>query len=185
MLVEIHKSKSHGNYVICKCDNCNKEFRRKLFEVKTTLRQFCCRNCYEKFRVEYGISNETKIKIGMVNLGKKFSEEHKRKLSEAQIGEKGNNWKGGISEMRNKYHASYKPDHPLANKRGYVLNHRLIMEAFLGRYLKPEEVVHHINEDTLDNRLENLMLFANDKKHRAFHMELKRKQKCQMSLNSI
>ena len=54
------------------------------------------------------------------------------------------------------YYYIYKPDHPNANKMGYVAEHRLVAEEKIGRYLKENEVVHHINENKLDNRPENL-----------------------------
>ena len=59
-----------------------------------------------------------------------------------------------------------------------VLEHRLIMEREIGRPLRPEEVVHHINHDTLDNRIENLRLYANRSEHfRHGHPELAQRRK--------
>lgn len=51
----------------------------------------------------------------------------------------------------------YMPDHKHASK-GYVLEHRLIVEEHIGRELEPHETVHHINEIKTDNRIGNLYL---------------------------
>ena len=69
----------------------------------------------------------------------------------------------------NGYILRYVPDHPYCDSHGYVREHRLIMEKHIGRYLSPSEVVHHINRDRKDNRIENLVLFETQIAHRRYH----------------
>ena len=65
-----------------------------------------------------------------------------------------------------------------SNHFGYViinklkmLEHRFVMEKYLGRKLNATEVVHHKNHDKKDNRLSNLELM-----NRAKHISMHRKE---------
>ena len=86
-----------------------------------------------------------------------------------QSGMENPNFAGGKYIDDKGYIRVLRPQHPYTN-RGYVYEHRLVMEEFFGRYLEPWESVHHINEIKLDNRLENLFLTTRNE-HSALHAE--------------
>ena len=80
---------------------------------------------------------------------------------------------------------SFQPD-TYINKYGYVvlsksneLEHRYLATQKLGRDLKPNEIVHHINGKKTDNKIDNLCVMDREK-HELFHAWLswtKRKKK--------
>jgi hypothetical protein len=59
--------------------------------------------------------------------------------------------------------------HPCADANGYAYEHDMVMVAAIGRHLEPDEVVHHRNDDKLDNRIENLELHTRAA-HNALHL---------------
>ena len=118
-------------------------------------------------------------------IGGKISEDHKRKIGEANKGAKSSSWKGGRTKNSQGYILIQKPNHPFCNNQGYIRESRFIMEQSLGRYLTPEEVVHHRGikyplrsiENRSDNRIKNLKLFANKKEHIKYHWEIRKTHK--------
>ena len=83
-------------------------------------------------------------------------------------GVKHHNWKGGRLLSSKGYWKIWKPQHPLADVSGYVFEHRLIMEKFLGRILSRSEFVHHKNTNKKDNVIENLQVVT-IKEHAKIH----------------
>jgi hypothetical protein len=83
-------------------------------------------------------------------------------------GEKHSTWKGGRTVTVDGYISIWKPSHPFANKNGRIMEHRLVMEQKIGRYLQKYECVHHLNGIKIDNRIENLKILTNSE-HRTLH----------------
>jgi len=90
-------------------------------------------------------------------------------FKKGQRGNKAGHWKNGKIKDNQGYVHIFQPFHPFATKTGYVRRSHLVMEKKIGRFLKPEEIVHHINGIRNDDRPENLKLFKNASAHHRFH----------------
>jgi hypothetical protein len=121
----------------------------KDFVAKCSRMKFCCRDCYYK--------SDSLIK----RLGK-YSRTAYRTSKNGFV-------------INHGYKYIYKPEHPFAKEGKYVFEHRLVMEKQIGRYLNEDEVVHHINKDTLDNRIVNLLLMNREEHSRLHSTGRKRK----------
>lgn len=79
-------------------------------------------------------------------------------------------YKNNGKSILNGYIAIYMPEHPRAFKNnGCVYEHILIAERKLKRKLSDKEVVHHIDFNRQNNNSDNLMIFATESDHVAYH----------------
>lgn len=103
------------------------------------------------------------------NKGKKdvYTKDALKRMSDKRKGT-ANAFKTGKTIDKRGYILIYAPWHPYKAMRSYVREHRLVMEAYIGRYLTVEEVVHHIDGNKQNNHITNLMLFKNHSEHKKY-----------------
>lgn len=71
------------------------------------------------------------------------------------------------------YDAVYMKNHPRTLDNDTVYVHVLVAEKILGRYLKPDETVHHKDFNKRNNDELNIMIFATSSSHAKYHMALR------------
>lgn len=143
------------------CKHCGKDI---WIRPSQTVKKFCSYACRDGWRSAHPYNIAGKI---MCRAGEKNSMYGKR-------GELSSGWKGGRRIDGTGRIRVISPDGHSGFCEGpgrtrMILEHRFVMEKVLGRKLKDREVVHHINENPLDNRPENLMLFPSKADHSRYH----------------
>lgn len=151
MKVKLDRGKCGNEYLNCTCPVCGKKFHLKPYRVKRSKNNYCSKTCHNKAKEEYckGEKNHQYGLRGKLNASWK----HDRKVS-----------RYGYIQVRSL-------EHPFRDGEGFVFEHRLIAEKYLlndensvtidgKRYLRPDYIVHHINHDRQDNRVENLAVMT-------------------------
>ncbi len=123
--------------------------------------QFCSYKCS-------GLAHRTRKVIKCKNCGNEFETTRNKFCSRKCVNEYRK--KTGIAKrdgywFENGYKVLYQED------GSSIKEHIKVMQDFIGRKLKTNEVVHHINGNKLDNRIENLQLMK-----RGEHSRLHRNQ---------
>lgn len=156
-------------WLTLECAECGVTFERRLAWAKKAAAPMCSRECNGKARARQLLQHE--------NCGKgRTAPEAIKKRAAKMRGENNPAWKGGVTLLHRR--GNYPKQERLvrcpaafasmARANGYVLEHRLVVAIAIGRELLPGEAVHHLNHDPMDNRPENLSLFASNRDHKLF-----------------
>ena len=91
----------------------------------------------------------------------------------------------GRSVDKRGYVRLWMPDHHLADKSGYVYEHRLVAENAIGRPLRPGEEVHHTDLTKSHNTEDNLEVEPSSAWHKFAHRKPDSRQKRPDEVNRV
>ena len=89
------------------------------------------------------------------------------------IRENNGGWKGGKTRDNRGRCLTLNKNHPRATHEGYVFDHILICEKVLGRFLKKETPIHHVDCNPSNNQNTNLVLCDSHSYHGLLHRRLR------------
>ncbi len=72
-------------------------------------------------------------------------------------------------KCKERYKSTAQPYKGVKWEKNNYQNHRKVMESHINRDILPQEVVHHIDGDTQNNNIDNLMLFDSKSSHAKYH----------------
>lgn len=169
--VSISKTKTgepspFNTQVTIPCATCSAAVMRSPSRVKRNGQTFCSHRCAGLAKAE------TFASVG--HLGRAAWTPASVEAARIRMtGESNPAWKGGVTYKRPKgnyvgprYVRCPEDLRSMARSDGYVMEHRLVMARRIGRTLLRSEVVHHINHDPRDNRVENLELYPSNGDHK-------------------
>lgn len=153
MIIEYYAPSPPNEESLLMCEDCGKVRRSRRNKTLLDKIDHPCRSCSNK--------RNGKKKQGKPawNKGKRYSIAPVERTSYINSSGYREVWCGRGEESRGR-------------KDGYKLEHHLVVEEGIGRKLEKNEIVHHINGNKLDNRLENLWVFNSISLHRQSHGSL-------------
>ena len=110
----------------------------------------------------------------ILNYMKRFDIQRNQRKPKQEKPKKIDTFHKGYTISWNGYKMIYLPIHPPCDGKGYIREHILVMEKYLGRYLTEDEIVHHIDENKLNNDINNLKLMTKYE-HKCYHSSKPRK----------
>jgi len=134
------------------CKNCKREFKVFPYRLKRDDSRvgFCSSHCYHQAKKGETLTIETRDKMSNTHKAIKHP------------------WLKGLVPWNKDKGKGWFADGYFFPK-GKSAEHRVVVENGLGRKLKKNEVVHHINGIRNDNRLENLQYFRHVTAHQRIH----------------
>lgn len=177
---------SNFGYIIDADGNKLKEYHKKddsgvakylavlMFDEKHTLIERLIKRIVAQYFIDGFSPNKVVINIDGNYLNNKV--DNLEVLKRSEYNKRCNTIKDKENHIRylNKYRVVYRPEHFHHNLgkdyEGWVYEHRYVMECYLGRSLKKNEIVHHKDGDIYNNDISNLEVLSRSE-HTHRHME--------------
>ena len=139
--------------IIVKCSWCESDIERYQSQLKLNKNNYCSRACRSK------------------HLSKEYNPDGYRKHEHlSEYNRENNKYRMDFATRVKLRKAKLGTGHNKGYKKVFgVHEHRIIAARKLGRPLLPNEVVHHIDRDKRNNKMENLMVFSSQSEHAKWH----------------